>query len=74
MAKIKLNHEKVEVIKHLLKTTKMKHKDIGTLMNISREQVSKINKGLRWYYVDTPSKTRGQYLYYKHLNDTNRHE
>ena len=74
MAKIKLNHEKVEVIKHLLKTTKMKHKDIGALVNISREQISKINKGLRWDYVDVPSRTRGQYLYYKLLTETNRDE
>ncbi len=74
MARIKLNHEKVEVIKHLLSTTKMKHKDIASLMDISREQISKINKNLRWNYVNTPSKTRGQYLYYKHLNENNKNE
>lgn len=44
----KLDEKKVEEIKNLLKTTKLKHKDIAEKYQVSRAHITLIKSGKRW--------------------------
>jgi transcriptional regulator with XRE-family HTH domain len=68
MGKQKLTPPKVEMVKHLIKEKRHTLTNIGGMVGVSREQISKIKKGTRWGEVETPEALRGEYLYLKYLN------
>ena len=69
MGKQKLTTEKVELIKHLLNEKQHTHQGISEIFYISRQAITKINNNQRWSEVDKPDYNRGEYLYYKLLNN-----
>jgi hypothetical protein len=68
MGKQKLTEEKVELIKFLLTDTRLTQKQVGLFIGTSRENITKINLGLRWSEIKTPDYNRGKLLFYKSLN------
>jgi transcriptional regulator len=68
MGKQKLTPTKVEMVKYLIKEKKHTQSHIGNMVGVSRENISKIKKGVRWNEVQTPEPLRGEYLYLKYLN------
>lgn len=68
MGKQKLTAEKVELIKFLLKDTRLTQQQVGMFIGTSRENITKIKLGLRWSEIKTPDYNRGKFLFYKSLN------
>jgi len=65
MAKQRLDYERVELIKYLLKTNKYYQREIGELFGVQRSNITKIKKGIRWSEVTEPNDERLKYLFDK---------
>lgn len=49
----KLSEQSVLVIRELLISTNLRHKDIGKIFNVSRYTITDINRGKNWKHVDS---------------------
>ena len=68
----KLNKKEVELIKHLRLNKCWEQQTIADFIGkVSRQNISKIDRRIRWSNIHCPSPERGQMLYYTFLAEGN---